>query len=313
MITTMTFRNGLKAGLQTAWQLGKIIFPITFIVSVLQYTPVIGWIEQLFAPVMGLVGLNGEAAIVLALGTLVNLYAAIGAILGLTLSIKQIFILAVMLSFAHNLIIESVVARKVGVSAWLMALIRLVLAFLMAALVNLVYQGGSEIVHHGGVIAASADPTWQAILYLAFMKAVSGILRMLMIVLPVMLFIQVLKDIHVLQKLARLMQPFTKLLGVHPNSAVAFLAGLIFGLAYGAGVMIQAAEEEGLSKKDLYLMSFFLVACHAIVEDTLVFLPLGINVLPLLLLRFSVALVMTVIISRVWKRIELNRMAVAKG
>ena len=41
-----------------------------------------------------------EAAIALVLGNIVNLYAAIGAIASLTLSVKEVSILAIMLCFA---------------------------------------------------------------------------------------------------------------------------------------------------------------------------------------------------------------------
>ena len=33
--------------------------------------------------------------------------------------------------------------------------------------------------------------------------------------------------------------------------------GIVFGLAYGAGVMIQASKEDGVSKKDLTISVYF--------------------------------------------------------
>lgn len=68
--------------------------------------------------------------------------------------------------------------------------------------------------------------------------------------------------------------------------------------------MLQAAREDGVAKKDLYLAFIFLVTCHAVVEDTLIFIPLGIPVLPLLIVRIIVAVVMTILFASVWKRIE---------
>jgi hypothetical protein len=46
----------------------------------------------------------------------------------------------------------------------------------------------------------------------------------------------------------------------------------------------------------------FLCACHAVVEDTLIFIPLGINVLPLLGIRLAVAVALTVIIATLWRK-----------
>lgn len=112
MITKETWSKGLKSGVHTTWVLGKVVFPITMIVSILNYTPVIHWVTSFFTPLMKWIGLPGEAAIPLALGYLLNLYAAIGAILSLDLTVKNVFILAIMLSFAHNLLVETVVAKK---------------------------------------------------------------------------------------------------------------------------------------------------------------------------------------------------------
>ena len=79
----------------------------------------------------------------------------------------------------------------------------------------------------------------------------------------------------------------------------------MFGLAYGAGVMIQAVKDDGVSKKDVTLAFIFLVACHAVVEDTLIFIPLGIPVLPLLMIRLVTAIILTLIVAAVWKRNEI--------
>ena len=56
---------------------------------------------------MGLLGLRGETAIPLVLGNALNLYAGIAGILSLDLTVKEVFILATMLSFSHNIFIET--------------------------------------------------------------------------------------------------------------------------------------------------------------------------------------------------------------
>lgn len=139
-------------GLNTTWALGKVIFPVTLIVSILQYTPILPWIIELITPLMSMLGLSGDAAIPLVIGNFLNLYAAIGAILTLDLTVKEIFIIAVMLSFSHNMLVESSVALKVGVKLWIIVLVRLGLAFISAVVINLVWNGGSEIAHYGMVL-----------------------------------------------------------------------------------------------------------------------------------------------------------------
>ena len=66
---------------------------------------------------MQLVGLPGEAALPLVLGYFLNIYAAIGAMLPLRMSIK-ITIMSVMLLLAHNLPMEAAVATDWRSCLW---------------------------------------------------------------------------------------------------------------------------------------------------------------------------------------------------
>ncbi len=300
-ITINTWKNGLLKGANTAFSLAKIIFPVTLIVSVLKFTPVIGLLTKMLEPIMGIFGLSGNAAIVLVLGNVLNLYAAVGAILSMELTSKQVFILAVMLSLSHNLIVETAITSRIGVKAWIMALLRLGMAFILAAIINLIWQGGQETAQYG-LIAVAGTPLpsgWQEITLYAVKTACIGIMQVAVIVFFIMTLIQILKDIEILQLLAKKMSLFTRMLGISEKTGVTLLAGIIFGIAYGAGVIIQTAREENLSKRDIYLISIFLVSCHAVIEDTLIFTPLGINVLPLLLLRIILAFFVTISAARV--------------
>jgi hypothetical protein len=297
-------RRGFFVGLQTTWTLGKVIFPITLIVSILQHTPVLQWLIQLVAPFMKWIGLPGEAAIPLVLGNLLNLYAGIGAILTLDLTVKEVLVLAVMLSFSHNLLIESTVASRTGMSITLMIIVRLGLALVSALLIHHLWHGGSEMAQYGFVSNAPEQLAgWGAILLAALKKACLGIVQLAAIVIPLMTGIQILKERQWIHMFSQWLAPVTKALGMKENTSLTLAAGLVFGLAYGAGVMIQAVKEDGVSKRDLTLAFIFLVSCHAVVEDTLVFVPLGIPVWPLLAIRLATAILLTMLISFIWNRV----------
>ncbi|WP_444684870.1 nucleoside recognition domain-containing protein [Alkalicoccus luteus] len=300
-----TLKKGLLAGLATTWKLGKIIFPITLIVTMLSQTVVMDWLTRVLSPMMGLIGLPGEAAIPLVLGNVLNLYAAIGAMLTMDLTVKQVFILAVMLSFSHNLFVESAVAKQVGLRISVVLAVRIGLALVSAWVIHLVWRGGSEQASYGFVPASPEEVSGTAdIFFYGVEAAFIGILQLAAIVIPIMLFVQIMKDLSWLPVFSRWMTPFTKLLGVKPNTSTTLASGLLFGLAYGAGVMIQAAKEDGVSKKDLYLVFIFLVACHAVIEDTLIFAPLGIPLWPLLLVRLVTAILLTAAVAFIWNRLE---------
>ena len=159
-----TLREGLKVGLLTTWKLGKVIFPITLLVVILQHTPILPWVTTLVEPIMGWFGLRGEAAIPLILGNFLNLYAGIAGILSLELTVKEVFILAVMMSFAHNLLIETGVAAKVGVKIWLILAVRVGLAAVSALMIHWFWPGGQEIAQYGLTPEVVAEPDgWLAI------------------------------------------------------------------------------------------------------------------------------------------------------
>ncbi|GGB44979.1 nucleoside recognition domain-containing protein [Fictibacillus barbaricus] len=299
-------KKGTLAGLKTTWTLGKIIFPVTLIITLLSYTPVLDWLISVISPAMKWIGLPGEAAIPLVLGNFLNLYAGIGGILTLdSLTVQDVFILAVMLSFSHNLFIESGVAASVGIKLWVILLVRIGLALFSAFMINLLWDGGTEVAQYGFISKPESAPNgWGEITLAALEKASLGILQLALIVIPLMIILQFMKDKGWLNKFSNWMSPAMKLLGMKENTSMTMAAGLTIGLAYGAGVMMQAAKEDGVSKKDLYLAFIFLVSCHAVVEDTLVFVPLGIPILPLLIIRLVTAIVLTITVAYFWNKME---------
>ena len=178
-------RRGFHQGIQTVWTLGKIMFPITLIVTVLQFTPVLPWLTTMVEPLMRLIGLPGEAAVALVLGNTLNLYAAIGAILSFEFTVKEVFIMAVMLSFSHNLFIESAVASRVGVHWYLIVGVRIGLAMISAIIINLVWHGGSAPAQYGmtAVQTSSPEGLWEIALH-AMETAVLMIGQLALIVIP---------------------------------------------------------------------------------------------------------------------------------
>ncbi|MCL6635780.1 MAG: nucleoside recognition protein [Peptococcaceae bacterium] len=140
MITADTLRRGLNKGLMTTWELARIVVPVYVFVTFLKHTPALGWLAAAFAPAMARLGLPGEASLALVLGNVLNLYAAIGVITTLTLTQKQVTILAVMLLLCHSIFIETAVSRRLGINPWIVAPARLALSVAAGLFLNLVMQ-----------------------------------------------------------------------------------------------------------------------------------------------------------------------------
>ncbi|MGI6147746.1 MAG: nucleoside recognition protein [Firmicutes bacterium] len=107
-------KTGAVKGIRITLELAKIVVPTTILVALLRGSGVLESMSVACAPLMKLFGLSGDAAIVLISGYFVNLYAATASILALGLAPREIAVLAIMLGFAHSLLVEVVVSRRAG-------------------------------------------------------------------------------------------------------------------------------------------------------------------------------------------------------
>lgn len=133
--------RGVRKGFETMWILGKTLVPAYIVVHLLAKTPLLGWLSDVTGPWLHWIGLPGEAAVPLVLGLLLNLYAAVGAMASLELTAKEATIIAIFLSMAHALIVETAVTSRIGVPARFALTVRLGLAFVLALVVHLVWRG----------------------------------------------------------------------------------------------------------------------------------------------------------------------------
>ncbi|MEN6417168.1 MAG: transporter, partial [Armatimonadota bacterium] len=74
-------------------------------------------ISGFLAPLMRLIGLPGQAALVFLSGALLNNYSAIAVMGTVALSLRDATILAVMCVICHNLLVETTVMKSAGSSA----------------------------------------------------------------------------------------------------------------------------------------------------------------------------------------------------
>ncbi|MGF7186351.1 hypothetical protein GGQ84_002448 [Desulfitispora alkaliphila] len=138
MLTKDTWKRGFKNGLVTSWELGKVIVPVYIFVTILEYTMILDWFAGYLEPMMSLLGLRGEAALALVMGMAINIYAAIGVIMSIPFDMKEVTILAVMLSLAHSLPVETAIGAKTGVKTSFLLLVRMGLALIAGLILNII-------------------------------------------------------------------------------------------------------------------------------------------------------------------------------
>jgi spore maturation protein SpmB len=127
---------GAKSGLETFWDLAKVMVPAYLASLILQEVGAIDALARASAPVMHLVGLPGSAAVPLVVGWVVNLYAAIGSMQPLGLTPTEITVLAVAVLIGHNLIVEGAVVQRAGMNGVAFSVLRAVAGLLAAGIAN---------------------------------------------------------------------------------------------------------------------------------------------------------------------------------
>jgi spore maturation protein SpmB len=111
-----------------------MMVPIYIGVKILSISGLLNVIADFFTPFMSFFGLPGEASLTLMIGYFSGIYAALGTMAVIKLNAVQATTIAIMVSIAHNLISESAVVKKLGVSALASALARIFFSVLFGFL-----------------------------------------------------------------------------------------------------------------------------------------------------------------------------------
>ncbi len=133
----------------------------------------------------------------------------------------------------------------------------------------------------------------------------SLLIEMTIIIFFVMLIIETLKAFNILQKINKVSFKLTKYLGISESANFPLLVGVLIGISYGAGAIIASYKNGDMSKKDVLLVSVFLCICHALIEDTMLFVRIGANWFVLVFVRLFAAIITTIIINKTYARKEI--------
>jgi hypothetical protein len=117
--------------------------------------------------------------------------------------------------------------------------------------------------------------------------------KLLLIIMPLSIAYEFLKKRQ--QNMGR---KKLSIMGITGDGLVPLVTGIIIGLTYGAGVIIHSIRAYNIRKKEAFLILLFLSVCHAIIEDTLIFVVIGANGLILIAARFFLAIIITYAVHR---------------
>ena len=122
-------QQSFESSLRSALLIIKLIVPLYILADILLYFDLLRHLTFLFAPITSFLDLPAEAAMAVAAGIFLNLYAAIAFAAPLGLTPSQWTILAVFLGVCHSLIVECAVMKRLGVSSIYSVFLRGTMAF----------------------------------------------------------------------------------------------------------------------------------------------------------------------------------------
>ncbi|NLO89500.1 MAG: nucleoside recognition protein [Clostridia bacterium] len=139
------------------------------------------------------------------------------------------------------------------------------------------------------------------IIYDVFNETLSFLIQIAIIVIPLMIVLQFIKELRLYDKLSFILYPLLRIFKMSKYSSLPLLTGLFFGIAYGGGLIIQSAREGLITKRDLYLTIIFLSIFHSIFEDNILFIAIGADPYIVFLGRFILAFAVTLFFAKLWK------------
>jgi len=287
-------KDSIAPATKTAIWLLKITIPISLVVTLLQHFGVLNVVSEWLSPAFGIIGLRGEAALVFLTGVFLNIYSAIAVIASLPLNMREITILAVMCLIAHNLIVETAVQKRTGSKAWHIVALRLGMAIVSAAVLNLLLPLdlgaglGSKAIMHGAPLTDVLVSWGLSALYLC--------LKIITLVTLLMILQRILKEFGIIQILSTIFKPLLKVMGLPESTSFLWIVANTLGLAYGSAVMVEEVEAGKLSRTDADLLNFHIAISHSNLEDLLLFAAIGVSIWWMLIPRLFIA------IAAVWGR-----------
>ncbi|MEN8212050.1 MAG: nucleoside recognition domain-containing protein, partial [Thermodesulfobacteriota bacterium] len=113
------------------------------------------------------------------------------------------------------------------------------------------------------------------------------------IIMPLMVILELAKTFNIIDFITRMISPFLKIMGLSPSTGMLWLTAGIFGLTYGAAVIVEETQSKKFKQQDLNKLHLSIGINHAMIEDPALFLPFGLPLFWLWIPRLAAAMIAT--------------------
>ena len=221
------------------------------------------------------------------------------------LTVAQMTVLATMILIAHGLPMESAISKAAGLG-WLYTIsLRIGGALVLGVILHWGFDAFSLLQQPNQVL-------WRPEVLddslLSWLIVQLQTLLFAFVMISSLVVIMRLLDYFGIEKLLHwLLTPFLKLLGIGKEAANITIIGMILGLSFGGALLIEQAKSGQVSKRNIFLAMSLLCLCHSIIEDTLLVMLLGADLLGVLWARLIFSFIFVMVLARVYFLIDKQK------
>ncbi len=283
-------------------ELFKIMVPLIIVVKILKELGLIRYIAMPLSPLMEFVGLPAQLGLVWATAICSNFYAALVVYANIlpeigVVSVAQVTVLATMMLIAHNMLVESKISEKCGVSFWGQNTIRLVAAYTCGTLMHTAFSGLHLFTEPAQLLFTPPQETTDLLLW-ARGEALN-LCKIFLIILCLVTFMRLLKWLHVVAVAEWLLAPLLGIMKIGKEAATVTVIGLVMGIAYGGGLIIDEVRKGGIKEEDVFPSVTLLALSHSVFEDTLLMALIGATLWGTLLGRVVFSVIFVALLVRI--------------
>jgi spore maturation protein SpmB len=287
------------------------MIPVSIIIRIIQQTGILAYISDILTPVMRIVGLPAETAIVWFTAIIVNIYGGLLSLFSIYSSLNepmttaQITVLLTMILIAHTFPIELGIAQKTGIRIPAMFLLRFGLAILAGILLSRIYIIFNLLQEPVRLtpIFTTTGTSWLA----WGLNELKNYGTIILVIFLLVVFIHLLDVTGILKIVNKAMEPVLKFLGISNSMLPLTVVGLTLGIAYGGGLLVEEGKRKGLKAKEIFYSMSLMGLFHSIFEDTLLMLSMGGHWSGVIVFRTVFAFILTYLIVRCTRNMTEKR------
>ena len=284
-------KTGLKKGWSGLIWLVKILVPVSFATALMVHYQLLHHLDFLLQPMMTMIHLPASAAVVLVIGIFTGIYGTVAALSVMPFSTAHMTLIAVFTLISHNLIQESLVQANSGLRFSTAVVFRLVMSFVVTMICGWIMGVDSGNAGPAGVSVVQVAPGPLCVMLIDWAAGTAWLcLKILCIIMPLMVVMELARTFHIIEAVTRMTAPVLRLLGLDRSCALLWMTAAVFGLAYGAAVIVEETKNNAHDPKALTRLHLSIGVNHAMIEDPCLFLPLGLPALWLWIPRLVAAM-----------------------